>query len=97
MTDFSKVKKKTKKGLGQPPAFEQTKGNLDKPEVAPIAPTPAAKKTKKVGRPKSNRTAKITTTLTPKFKKKLQLLSLNLGKDMGEIIEEAVEHWMKNK
>ena len=93
MTDFSKVKKK--KGLGTPPAPKQTKGNLDKPEVAPIVVS--AKAPKKIGRPKSKRTAKLTTTLTPKFKKRLQVLSLNMSKDMGEIIEEAVIFWENNR
>ena len=87
MADFNKVKK----GLGTPPALEDTKDNLDKPEVAPVEVK------NRVGRPKSDRTAQITTSLRPDFKKKLQLLSLNTGLSMGEIIEEAVLYWDKNK
>jgi len=92
MTNFSKVKKK--KGLGSPPAIKEVKGNLETPEVAPIAPSSS---NKKAGRPKSKRTAKLTTSFMPAFKKKLQMLSLNMEKDMGEIIEEAVEFWEKNR
>ena len=91
MADFSKVTKK--KGLGVPPAIEDTKGNLENPEVAPIA----SQKTKNaLGRPKSNRTAKITTTLTPEFKKRLQVMSVESGRNMGDIIEEAVIFWESN-
>ena len=91
MADFSKVTKK--KGLGIPPAIEDTKGNLENPEIAPIA-LPTTKNA--LGRPKSGRTAKITTTLTPEFKKRLQVMSLELGRSTGDIIEEAVIFWESN-
>ncbi len=104
MADFNALKKK--RGLGTPPPAEDTKGNLDKPETAPAAEKPKRKtkatKTAKtveptagVGRPKSTRTAKLSTSLTPEFKKQLRMLSVTLEKDMGEIIEEAVKYWEK--
>ncbi len=87
MADFNKMKK----GLGTPPALKDTKDNLDKPEVAPVEVK------NRVGRPKSDRTVQITTSLRPDFKKKLKMLSLNTGLSMGEIIEEAVLYWDKHK
>ncbi|GAW87738.1 conserved hypothetical protein [Bathymodiolus platifrons methanotrophic gill symbiont] len=92
MTDFSKAKKKKSK-LGSPPSIDEVKGNLDLPEHAPNS----ASLKKKVGRPKSKRTQPFTTKLNPEFHKKLKLLAVNEGKDMGEIVEEAVSFWIKNK
>lgn len=95
MVDFSKVKKKNK--LGTPPSPSSTKGNLEQPEVAP-AVEPIKKINGGVGRPKTDKTERLSTKLRPEFKKALKQLSLDLDKDMGDIIEEAVTaYFRKNK
>ena len=94
MADFSKVKKKNK--LGTPPSPSNTKGNLDQPEVAP-AVEPTKKISRGQGRPKTDKTERLSTKLRPEFKKALKQLSLDLDKDIGDIIEEAVTAYFPKK
>jgi len=95
MADFKNVKKRGK--LGTPPKPTETVDNLDKPETAPLAEDKGNKKKSKVGRPKSEKTESFTTSFRPKFKKDLKILAVKLDKDMGDIIEEAVNAQFMNK
>jgi hypothetical protein len=94
MADFNNIKKKNK--LGTPPKPTETKGNLDKPEVAPASDLKTDNKGKQ-GRPKTDKTERLSTKLRPDFKKKLKRLSLDLDKDIGDIIQEAVEFRYKKE
>lgn len=91
MVDVSKIKTKR---LGAPPAPDEASPNLEAPEHAPAAPTPAATPRVRVdGRSlrRTHRTVQFATRVSAEFDDRIRAIALRDNLLLVEILEKALD------
>ena len=101
MADVSKLKQKTARRLGLPPAVDEASENLSAPEVAPVAPVMAAvaapqaatSPRRRDGRSmrRTGRTVTFATRVSQQFDERIRDIAEQKGLMLVEVLEQALE------